>query len=823
MKHRGAFKLGSCWTIAVRFGVLLAAVVFLRATANAAPFGVINTNDSGAGSLRQAILSAAAGDEVVFQIPTTDTGYNSTTGIYTITLTSGQLLIDKNLTITGLGARVLTVNGHRNDRIFEIAAGRSVSISDLTITNGKATLHSGLIGKVGGGIYTSGSLTLISCSINDNFAGETNMDVSSGGGIYCSRPGSTTLIGCTLSSNIAQGNGAFGGGIYTDNNTTISATNCTFSGNLVLVLFLSGSSSFNFASGGAIKNGSLASLSLTNCTIASNNASSGGGSSAARGGGIWTDSGQPFHTLNTIIAANSAFTSSPDVDGPVASDGHNLIGNIDGSSGWISDLNTPDHDYLGGTTSATALDPQLESLANNGGPTRTMVLKVTSPAIDKGSDSVTGAPRNLTIDQRLLPRKLGDHVDIGAFEFDPPQGTGNFVVTTTDEHTDGVCGGADCTLLEAVNAANANADANTITFAPGVTGTIRNSVLAGLTILHPVTILGPGARLLSIDGKKAVRLLNIAKDAGTVNISGLTFTQGKSPANESGGACYNRATLTLSDCALSSSFSSVHGGAIYNDGSGGTATLSLVNCTLLGNAGQSSGGAIFNAAYNGSTTTTLTNCTLVANSVQQYGGAIYNDGTSNGNAALTITNCTFDQNEADLGASGIYNDAKNPSTSGTATVILRNTIFLQGAAGANLVNDTAPGGGGTITSQGSNLSSDDAGAGNSTTGPGGFLNGAGDIRNTDPKLDSVLKNNGGKTDTVALLAGSLAINAGNDALAPQVDQRGFLRVGVSDIGAFEFGGALPTPTPTPTPTPNPTPTPTPHQHQHLQRRQPPHQ
>jgi hypothetical protein len=438
-----------------------------------------------------------------------------------------------------------------------------------------------------------------------------------------------------------------------------------------------------------------------------------------------------------------------------------------------------------------------------------MVLKVTSPALDTGSDAVTGAPRNLTIDQRLLPRKQGDHVDIGAFEFDPPLGTGDFVVTTTDEHNDGVCGGADCTLLEAVNAANANADANTITFAPGVTGTIRNSLPEGLPILHPVTIVGPGARVVTVDGKKAARLLTIAKDAGDVNISGLTFTQGKSPANESGGACYNRAKLTLSDCELSSSFSSVHGGAIYNDGSSGTATLSLVNCTVFGNAGESSGGAIFNAAYNGSTTTTLTNCTLVGNSVEQYGGAIYNDGTSGGNASLTITNCTFDQNEADLGASGIYNDAKNPSTSGIAAVILRNTIFLQGSAGANLVNDTATGGGGTITSQGSNLSSDDAGAGDSGNGPGGFLNAAGDIRNTDPKLDVALKDNGGRTDTVALLSGSPAINAGNDGLAPQVDQRGYLRAGISDIGAFEFDGSLPTPTPTPTPLPTtPTPTPT---------------
>lgn len=73
-------------------------------------------------------------------------------------------------------------------------------------------------------------------------------------------------------------------------------------------------------------------------------------------------------------------------------------------------------------------------------------------------------------------------------------------------------------------------------------------------------------------------------------------------------------------------------------------------------------------------------------------------------------------------------------------------------------------------------------------------------------LDS-LANNGGQTDTMAV-AGSLAIDAGNDGVAPATDQRGFGRAGRSDIGAFEFNGinlgATPTPTPT-TATPTPTP------------------
>jgi hypothetical protein len=96
--------------------------------------------------------------------------------------------------------------------------------------------------------------------------------------------------------------------------------------------------------------------------------------------------------------------------------------------------------------------------------------------------------------------------------------------------------------------------------------------------------------------------------------------------------------------------------------------------------------------------------------------------------------------------------------------------------------------GATIMSQGNNLSSDAVG-GDSSTAPGGWLNQAGDIRNTDPRL-AQLAANGGPTQTLALLADSLAINAGNDTLAPPRDQRGYVRPDRSDIGAFEFGGTI---------------------------------
>src|SRR6266571_8497374 len=88
--------------------------------ASAATITVINTSDSGAGSLRQAISDSSSGDTINF-----DSSLNG----QTITLTSGELLIDENLTITGPGANLLAVNGNAADRVFEIISGIDVTIS----------------------------------------------------------------------------------------------------------------------------------------------------------------------------------------------------------------------------------------------------------------------------------------------------------------------------------------------------------------------------------------------------------------------------------------------------------------------------------------------------------------------------------------------------------------------------------------------------------------------------------------------------------------------------------------------------------------------
>src|SRR5437667_2390987 len=105
---------------------ILALLCAIAAHARADTITVTNTNDSGSGSLRQALIDANDGDTIDFAV----------TG--TIGLTSGELLVDKSITISGPGADNLAVDGNAKSRVFYIGSSRSVIISGLTVTNGNA-------------------------------------------------------------------------------------------------------------------------------------------------------------------------------------------------------------------------------------------------------------------------------------------------------------------------------------------------------------------------------------------------------------------------------------------------------------------------------------------------------------------------------------------------------------------------------------------------------------------------------------------------------------------------------------------------------------
>jgi hypothetical protein len=350
---------------------------------------VTNTNDSGAGSLRQAILDACDGATITFDMNQV---------VSPINLTSAGLVINKNLTITGPGANLLTIQrstagGTPLFGIFTINGGTTVSISGLTISNGNTSS--------GSGINNQGVLTLTGCRISGNSVNGTN---SLGGGILNgTTAGSTTLTitNSTISGNSTNGSNSIGGGIINSTGSgtaTLTITNSTMSGN-------SANGGGNF--GGGIYNsagGGTATVTITNSTMSGNSASSAGGGIYIAGSGTVT-----VKLSNTIVAGNTRSGPTPDdIQGTVdPSSSFNVIG-TGGAGGLTNGVN---NNQVG---VANAL---LAPLANYGGPTQTLALLPGSPALNAGSNTLANNA-GLTTDQRGagFNRIVNGTVDIGAFE-----------------------------------------------------------------------------------------------------------------------------------------------------------------------------------------------------------------------------------------------------------------------------------------------------------------------------------------------------------------------------------------------------------------------
>ena len=200
-------------------------------------------------SLRGVIANVCAGSTITFA--------PNVTGA--INLTSGELLLDKSVTINGPGANLLSVQRSAaagNFRIFNITPSQVIAtISGLTIANGNSPSD-------GGGISSTGALTMANCALSGNTTG------SSGGGLVSSGP--LTILNSTISANSATGGG--GGGLVIAG--TADMTNSTISGNSASEL------NFGIGFGGGIHI-SAGTLTVTNSTITSNSAQ-------FRGGGIST-------------------------------------------------------------------------------------------------------------------------------------------------------------------------------------------------------------------------------------------------------------------------------------------------------------------------------------------------------------------------------------------------------------------------------------------------------------------------------------------------------------------------------------------------------
>jgi Ca2+-binding RTX toxin-like protein len=460
--------------------VLPALLLLSPGTARAA-ITVANNNDSGTGSLRQAIIDAAPGETIV--VPAN-----------TYTLTTDQLDIGKSLTISGAGAAGTIVRSGGDFRVFGVSGGgTTVTIGGLTIRDGLASATGS--GADGGGVLNSGStLTLQDVVVTNNVSTRDGGPgqpggIAEGGGIANQSGGTLHLVRSTVTGNKASavgGSGAFGGiaegggvenaastftiedstiagnvadtrggqgpsngnqfggiaegaGVYAQPNASSSIRSSTLSGNLADASL--GPGGFGgIAEGGGLLILGDSPVEVTNLTITSNISRSAGGSGIGQGAGIeaLNSGGGSTTVTSTTVSANAIEgavqtptaanlywdgSTPPVVRNTIVSGGTGPAGFENCNQGTSSQgFNIDGLDQCGFHAGGDQVntDPQLGPLQNNGGPTQTMALSASSPAVDKGSAF------GLTSDQRglLRPTDLpaipnaggGDGSDVGAYE-----------------------------------------------------------------------------------------------------------------------------------------------------------------------------------------------------------------------------------------------------------------------------------------------------------------------------------------------------------------------------------------------------------------------
>jgi hypothetical protein len=645
-------------------------------------FHVNSTADDGSvGTLRWAVQQA----DVATSPSTIDFNLGNTP--QTITLSRGELDLSntaESITIDGPGARLLSVSGNNAGRVFRIDPAVTATISGLTVTGGAAGDHGGgvyiegsatLTGCVitgssaqyGGGLFNHGTAKFIDCSVSGNTAtfegagiyndGSLTLEQSSisantshelGGGLQ--NKGTATLNGSTIISNTSQDGG---GGVY--NSRTVTLTNCTISGN-------------TGSQGGGLTN--YATATLTNCTIGFNSAASGGGglsnsgngpgnqttltllactitgNTAATGGGIFNHMGlvnPAVATLtDTIVAGNMDHSADPnDIGGQQSASvtgTFSLVGT--GGSGAI------EGGVQGNIVLTNLANLRLGLLRDFGGPTQSIALMPGSAAIGTGT-----AMAGITTDERGFALDAPSP-DIGAFQ------TGNLPLVVGAVTDNGASPGV-LDLRGAIDLAEIRGGAQIVTFDPTIFDTAQTITLTGQIKLSgtsgPITIDGPGANLVSINGNHADRVFQINPET-TATLSGLTITGGLTSGE--GGGVLTLGTARLADVTIDGN-SAGYGGGLLSDG-----TLVLDNCTISGNHAAIEGGGVWvdgtatisGSAITGNTsadigggvnissgTLTMTASTVSGNSSQQGGGGVYNRGTA------TITGCTISGNSAKNG------------------------------------------------------------------------------------------------------------------------------------------------------------------------------
>ncbi len=860
---------------------------------------VTNANDTGYGSLRQALNDICPGGTITFAEDQT---------IYL----ESTLVVSKTATIDGRG-HAITVSGDsgndgdRDVRVFAIGAGGVVTLSHLSLVSGTVA------SEQGAGILNDGVLTLLASTVADNRV------TGAGAGAGLANNGTLMIVNSSLIDNAAA-DGSGGGGLT--NGGTATIVNSTFSGNTTAT------------AGGAIHNTSA--LTITNGTLAGNGA-------AGSGSGIYNSGAL---ALRNTISANST-TGSDCVDvGTLVSNSHNLIEDnscnpAHSGDPWLSNLGN-----YGGETATFALLPG--SLALDGG------AAATCPATDQRGESRVGicdlgateaqgfamilrsgnqqsanhdanfaqplqvslvaSDTNLSLSDQVITftapitgatlanhefTLVTDESGTVAAAVTANRGVGTYgVVATAFGFTTPVTftlTNLDCYAQLVTNANDSGpgslrwavadaCDTGAITFADDYTIYLNSTITTSKNITisgadHAITVSGDSdndgsndVRPFQIEAAGVVTMLDLRivngnatgfdlngrggaiLNQGMLTLAGMTLANNQS--NNDGGALANYGTLALNDSTLQNNRTDNYGGGLFN-ASG--ATLTILNSEVISNSSQHGAGVFSEGAFtvaktliaeNGASTssgmgggivsfgdTAITESTIISNAAAMGGGLLVSGGaavishtifadnlaTDEGGAissdsSLTLVNSTINRNRVESsnpdpadyiqgggGISSIGRDTLiNSTISGNtatingvgangggllhagapgeldpqaSTLTLVNTIIANNSAGGDcVVIDGAP-----VDDLGHNLIGDGA-----AVGDGGCVGNATTFSG-EPWL-APWGYYGGESPTNALLPNSPAINGGDAAYCPLVDQRGLARFGVCDIGAFESQG-----------------------------------
>lgn len=548
--------------------------------AHAGTWTVTSTADSGAGTLRQAILDASAGDTITF---------DSTMAAQTITLAS-TLTIDKSLILDATAAPA-TVSGNNAVRVFSINSGSDVMMKGLTITKG---ILAGA-NESGAGIYNAGTLSLENCHISDNV--NNSFGTNYGGGIYTNGTLSVTNTSFTGNSALGFQNNGIGGGIYSAGGSVL-VTNSTFSSNSA------------YAGGGGIYSSS-GSLVVTNSNFLSNMAY-GSGAGIYSAGSSTTVSGSTFSNNFSITSSGAGiYVSAGSLTVSSGTFSNNMVSNGSGAGIYAagSSLTLRDSQFSQNMTysgngggmvvnsDATINNTNFSNNMTNSGNGGGIYIGAGSTSVTGGTFSQNGASSgagiyaggsSLSVDGSMLKDNIvsgqgaGGGINAGGGNLTVNQSsfTGNF----GGARGGGIATYANTTITDSTFSTNAASLGGAV--AVNAVTTITNSTFSG----NGANSGGGG----------------IAVDANT-SVTGSTFSGNQVNLGDGGGIYAVSGSTVIGNSSFSGNVVMSNGGGIF---AGNTSRVTIANSTLSGNqSGLGNGAGVYNAAQ-----LSMEN-TLIANSI----------------------------------------------------------------------------------------------------------------------------------------------------------------------------------------------------------------